>query len=126
MEEGCGNTRGTNALSVWGGEPAGIADDNFPLENLWKEEMQQIIDAGKIGPRTMNHPDNFYHSPEFLLPFVRGTGWARYAEIFLGVLHIFAEQVTVQMTLHLHQNIKVLCTRGIFLYFLCLEGGRND
>lgn len=67
MERGWGKGRSFRALSVWGGRPApgdgGDDDGDFPLENLWKEEIRERIDGKRLGRNTLGHADNYDNFP---------------------------------------------------------------
>ena len=68
MEKGWGRERSFGALPVWQGKSkfeSYDADDIFPLQNLWKEDIQQAIAEEKLGENTLGHPDNFDNFPRF-------------------------------------------------------------
>lgn len=102
---GWGKARSFQALSIWSGKKANAndADDDFPLENLWEEEIKTLIGEKKLGKNTLAHNDNFDNFPR-LYGCSKGR-WARRATSFIGQVHVFAEQAAVQMALHLHQNV---------------------
>ena len=104
MERGWGRGRSWKALSVWSGKPANDADDIFPLENLWKEEIKQTIDNKQLGKNTLGHFDNFDNFPRFFGDSCKGR-WSRRSSSYIGQVHIFAEQASVQLALHLHNHI---------------------
>ena len=102
MEKGWGRGRSWKALSVWSGKPA-IDADIFPLENLWKEEIQQTIDNKQLGKNTLGHFDNLDNFPRFY-GCSKGR-WSRRSSSYIGQVHIFAEQAAVQIALHLHKHV---------------------
>ncbi|KAL7530369.1 hypothetical protein ACHAWF_003352 [Thalassiosira exigua] len=105
MEKGWGKARSFQALSVWCGAPAKAddVDDDFPLENLWREEIQGLIRDKRLGKTTLGHNDNYDNFPR-LYACSKGR-WSRRSSSYLGQVHLFAEQAAVQMALHLHQNV---------------------
>eukprot|EP00581_Thalassiosira_minuscula_P017777 CAMPEP_0183722758 /NCGR_PEP_ID=MMETSP0737-20130205/14630_1 /TAXON_ID=385413 /ORGANISM="Thalassiosira miniscula, Strain CCMP1093" /LENGTH=379 /DNA_ID=CAMNT_0025952993 /DNA_START=18 /DNA_END=1154 /DNA_ORIENTATION=+ len=105
MEKGWGKARSFQALSIWSGKRANAndVDDDFPLDNLWEDEIQSLIREKKLGKNTLKHNDNFDNFPR-LYGCSKGRR-ARRAGSFIGRVHIFAEQAAVQMALHLHRNV---------------------
>ena len=107
MEKGWGKSRANKALSIWGGDPANDKDDEFPLTNLWADEIQVQVAAKVIGPTTLNHVDNFDVFPSFYQPEnpLANTKWARRSNSYIGQLHVLAEQAAVQLALYLHESV---------------------
>jgi len=107
MEKGWGNQRSFQALSIWGGKPAKedeAEDDPFPLENLWTNEIQELIASKKLGKTTLNHFDNFDAWPD-LYDCCSDDRWARRSKSFLCQVHILAEQAAIQMAMYLHKHV---------------------
>ena len=107
MEKGWGRERSFGALPVWQGKSkfeSYDADDIFPLQNLWKEDIQQAIAEEKLGENTLGHPDNFDNFPRFYGITPRKQ-WDRRSNTVKNQVHIYAEQATVQMALHLHRHV---------------------
>ena len=104
MEKGWGRKRAFQALSIWSGKPANDDADNiFTLTNLWKDEIQKAIAEKKLGKNTLGHPDNFDNYPRF---YGNSKGrWGRRSSSYVGQVHMFAEQATVQIALYLHENV---------------------
>lgn len=76
LERGWGNPRSFKALSVWNGKPHNDGDDEeFPLENLWEQDISEWIASKRLGPTTLGHFDNWDSFPS-LYAFADGR-WAR-------------------------------------------------
>lgn len=107
LEKGWGRERAIKALSVWRGKSkrgSYDADDIFPLQNLWKEDIQQAIAEEKLGKTTLSHPDSFDNFPRFYGTTQRNP-WKRRSNTYKNQVHIYAEQAAVQMALHLHRHV---------------------
>lgn len=129
MEKGWGKARSCKALSIWSGKPANAndVDDDFPLDNLWHDEVQSLIRHKKLGKTTLGHNDNFDNFPR--LYACSKDRWARRSDSYIGTVHIFAEQAAIQMALHLHENVSgdyALLAATIIHYALESDGDTGD
>jgi len=107
MEKGWGNQRSYQALPIWGGKPAkkDKEDDPFPLENLWEEEIKELIASKKLGMTSLNHFDNFDSFTRLYDNGVVKDRWSRRSSSYLSRVHELGEQATIQMALYLHEHV---------------------
>ena len=109
MEKGWGRERGYAAFSLWRGKSklkSYDADDIFPLNNLWKEEIETKLadQRDKFKKGHLAHPDYLDNFPRFY-GYDSLDEWKRRSNTVKSQVHIYAEQATVQMALHLHRHV---------------------
>jgi len=111
LERGWGNPRSFKALSVWNGKPHNDDDEDFPLENLWEQDISEWIAAKRLGPTTLGHFDNWDSFPRFYA-FADGR-WARRNHTYKNQLHIISEQSCIQLAKHLSEDYAILASQII-------------
>jgi len=124
MDRGWGCLRSYQALSIWTGKPPARGydddDDDFPLENLWSEDIEEWVAFKKLGKTTLSHHDNFDNFRKlYAFDDVRSI-WAR-STSFQNQLHVLAEQAAVQMALHLSEEYAFLAAQIIHYALLPVE-----
>ena len=116
LEKGWGNLRSFQALSVWMGKEPKDNDENnennddFPLENLWKKDMELWIETKQLGKTTMAHPDNWDQFPRFYSDVSRAI-WARRSNSMRSKLHELSEQACIRMAKHLSDDYSILAAQ---------------
>jgi hypothetical protein len=106
LDKGWGQRRCVQALSIWTGEPPSQEDDDdevFQLDNLWKEEVEELIQTGKLGSeKTLGHYDSFAGFQQ--LYRVRKPRYFRRSACMLNYVHVLSEQAAIQFALKLREE----------------------